>query len=124
MINYLEFVSDHYAGISINHAFKGLFLDRIPLVKKLKWREVVTARLLYGGLRQENMPGNGTVFRFPLTNNAVSTYTLDDGPYFEAGAGITNIFKILRIDVIKRFTYLNHPDISSWGIRWDLRFEL
>lgn len=124
MMNYLEFVSDRYAGISINHSFKGLFLDRIPLVKKLKWREVVTARMLFGGLRQENMPGNGNVFKFPVTDNAVSTYTLDDGPYFEAGAGITNIFKILRIDVIRRFTYLNHPDISSWGIRWDLRFEL
>ncbi|WP_298732822.1 DUF5686 family protein [uncultured Chitinophaga sp.] len=124
LMNSFEFVSDHYAGISINHAFKGFFFDRIPLLKKLKWREVVTGRLLYGGLREENRPGNGNVFQFPLTENRLSTYTLNDGPYFEAGAGITNIFKILRIDIIKRFTYLDHPGIRSWGIRWDLRFEL
>lgn len=124
MMNYLEFVSDHYAGISINHSFKGLFFDRIPLVKKLKLREVISGRLLFGGLRQENRPGSNSTYQFPTADNTASTYSLNTGPYFEAGAGITNIFKVLRINVIKRFTYLNHPDISSWGIRWDLRFEL
>lgn len=125
MMNYLEFVSDHYAGISIDHSFKGFFFDRIPLIKKLKWREVASCKLLIGGLRPENMPGaNNDALRFPRTGNVVSTYMLNGGPYFEAGAGIANIFKILRIDVIKRFTYLDHPGISEWSFRWGLNLEL
>lgn len=126
MMNYLEFVSDHYVGINIDHSFKGFFFDRIPLIKKLKWREVVSARVLWGGLRNENKPGSGApVFGFPTnSNNVATTFALDNGPYIEAGAGITRIFKILRIDVLKRFTYLNNPGISPWTIRWGIGLEL
>ncbi|WP_089918738.1 DUF5686 family protein [Chitinophaga rupis] len=124
MMNYLEFVSDHYAGISIEHSFKGFFFDRIPLIRKLKWREVISGRLLYGGLRAENQPWANGAFKFPVKDNVTATYTLNSGPYFEAGAGITRIFKVLRIDVIRRFTYLNHPSISQWSVRGGINFEL
>jgi len=124
MMNYLEFVSDHFAGISIDHSFKGFFFDRIPLIKKLKWREVISCRLLYGGLRAENQPGANGALKFPVKDNITATYTLNNGPYFEAGAGITRIFKILRIDVIRRFSYLDHPSVSQWSVRGGVNFEL
>ncbi|BAV06654.1 CarboxypepD_reg-like domain-containing protein [Filimonas lacunae] len=125
MMNYLEFVSDHYAGINIDHSFKGFFFDRIPLLKKLKWREGVSCRILWGGLRNENKPVTGNaVFSFPANNNVPTMFSLNNGPYIEAGAGISRIFKVLRVDVLKRFTYLNNPGVSPWTIRWGLGLEL
>jgi hypothetical protein len=125
LMNYLEFVSDHYVSISLDHYFRGFFFNKIPLLKRLKLREVVAGRLLYGGIRNENKPGssNGQIL-FPVTNNSVSTYALGGLPYFEASAGLSNIFKILRIDLVKRFTYLDHPGINQWGIRALFQVEL
>ena len=125
MMNYLEFVSDHYASISVDHYFKGFFFNRIPLLKRLKLREVIAGKLLFGGIRNENMPGssNGQI-QFSTTNNIISTYSLGSRPYFEASVGISNIFKVMRIDVVKRFTYLDHPGISSLGIRAAFHVEL
>jgi hypothetical protein len=57
LMNFLEFVSDHYATAYIDHYFNGFFFNKIPLLKKLKWREVIEAKVLYGGLRNENNPG-------------------------------------------------------------------
>jgi hypothetical protein len=78
-----------------------------------------------GGIRNENRPGNNTgQILFPLTNNIVSTYALGSRPYIEASAGISNIFKILRVDLVKRFTYLDHPGITRWGVRALFNVEL
>lgn len=125
MMNYLEFVSDHYASISVDHYFKGFFFNRIPLLKRLKLREVVAGKLLFGGIRNENIPGttDGQI-QFPLTHQIVSTYALGSKPYFEASVGISNIFKVMRVDVVKRFTYLDHPGISSLGVRAAFHVEL
>ena len=125
MMNYLEFVSDHFASLSVEHYFKWFFFNRIPLLKRLKLREVVAGKILFGGVRPENRPDaqNGQVL-FPVTNNAVVTYALNKRPYFEASAGITHIFKVLRVDLIRRFTYLNHPDITKWGVRASFNLEL
>ncbi len=125
MMNYLEFVSDHYASISVDHYFKGFFFNRIPLLKRLKLREVIAGKLLFGGIRNENIPGStGGQIQFPLTHQITSTYALGSQPYFEASVGISNIFKVMRIDVVKRFTYLDHPGISSLGIRAAFHVEL
>jgi hypothetical protein len=124
LMNFLEFVSDHYAAAYVDHYFNGFFFNKIPLLKKLKWREVVEAKILYGGLRNENNPEkNPALIQFPLTNGQVETFTLNNGPYIEGGFGITNIFKLVRVDFIKRFTYLNHPDIPTWGIRARVKFD-
>ena len=52
-----------------------------------------------------------------------TTFSLNDGPYIEGSVGISNIFKLFRVDVVKRFTYLDHPEIAKWGIRGRVRFE-
>jgi hypothetical protein len=125
MMNYLEFVSDHYASLSVDHYFKGFFFNRVPLLRRMKLREVLAGKILFGGVRAENKPGgsSGQVL-FPTTNNVVTTYTLDKQPYLEASAGITHIFKVLRVDLIRRFTYLSHPDITKWGLRASFNLEL
>jgi Family of unknown function (DUF5686)/CarboxypepD_reg-like domain len=124
LMNFLEFVSDHYATAYIDHYFNGFFFNKIPLLKKLKWREVIEAKILYGGLRSENDPGkNPNVVKFPLTNGQLETYSLSKTPYIEAGFAIANIFKLVRVDFIKRFTYLDHPQIPTWGIRVRTKFD-
>jgi hypothetical protein len=124
MMNFLEFVSDHYATAYVDHYFNGFFFNKVPLLKKLKWREVIEAKVLFGGLRDENNPArNPETLQFPLTNGKVETFVLGKTPYVEAGFGIANIFKLIRVDFIKRFTYLDHPDITKYGIRFRARFD-
>jgi hypothetical protein len=124
LMNFLEFVSDHYAGVDIDHYFNGFFFNKIPLLKKLKWREVIEAKILYGGLRAENDPNKTPdQVKFPLTNGKTETFSLSNQPYIEAGFAVANIFKLVRVDFIKRFTYLNHPDIPTWGIRFRTKFD-
>jgi hypothetical protein len=124
LMNFLEFVSDHYATAYIDHYFNGFFFNKIPLLKKLKWREVIEAKILYGGLRAENDPAkNPDQVKFPLTNGQLETFRLGRTPYIEAGFGIANIFKLVRVDFIERFTYLDHPEIPKWGIRVRTKFD-
>jgi hypothetical protein len=124
-MNYLEFVSDHYVGINFTHTFNGLLLNKIPLIQHLKWREFLSVKILYGGLRAENNPAlSQGLYRLPpATNGAYGTYALGSTPYIEAGVGIANIFKFLRVDVIRRFNYLNHPGASEYGIKFSFQPE-
>jgi len=124
LMNFLEFVSDRFASLNVDHHFNGFIFNRVPLLKKLDLREVMTAKVLYGSIRRENDPAlNPGLYRFPTENGVPITYTLNDGPYIEGSVGISNIFKLIRLDVVKRFTYLDHPDISTWGLRGRIRFE-
>ena len=119
MMNYLEFVSDHYASINIDQHFNGFFFNKVPLLRDLKLREVVSFKSLWGGVRQENNPANDpSLLQYPLNGDGRPiTYTLNSGPYMEASAGIENIFKLLRLDLVRRLTYLDHPDAPKWGVR-------
>lgn len=110
MMNYYEFVSDQYVNFFYTHHFDGFFFNKIPGLRKLKWREVVYFRGLYGTLTDKNVsfseyPGN--------------LRPLGKEPYLETGAGIENIFKVLRIYAIWRLTHLNDPgnqDVPKFGI--------
>jgi Family of unknown function (DUF5686)/CarboxypepD_reg-like domain len=124
LMNIGEFVSDHYAGINIDHFFGGFFLNKIPGIKRLRLREVIAAKILYGGLRDENNPAvNPSQMKFPLTNGLLSTYSLGAKPYVEASVGIYNILSIFRLDLVKRFTYLDHPNVSGLGLRISTNFN-
>jgi hypothetical protein len=125
LMNFQEFVSDHYAALSIDHHFNGLFFNRVPLLKKLKLREVISAKVLYGGVRDENNPlKNPDLIRYPMLEGMATTFAMDKNvPYFEGSVGVTNIFKLIRIDVVKRFTYLDHANVTPIGIRARFKFD-
>ncbi|MCX2496294.1 DUF5686 family protein [Pedobacter sp. PF22-3] len=125
LMNFLEFVSDHYVSINIDHNFNGFFFNKVPLIKKLKLREVVSFKALYGGLRNENNPNfQSGLYQLPVyENGAQRTYALGNEPYMEGSVGVGNIFKLLRVDLVKRFNYLNHPEVSEWGIRARVKFD-
>ena len=108
LMNYYEFVSDQFVALRATHRFNGFFLDKFPLLRKLKWREVVTANILMGKVTDANRN---------ILVDPGSFYSVSH-PYIEAGVGIENILKFGRIDFIKRFSYLDHPDVSKFGIRF------
>ncbi|MCM1031159.1 MAG: DUF5686 and carboxypeptidase regulatory-like domain-containing protein [Oscillibacter sp.] len=101
-MNYYEFASDLWASFIWEHHFKGFFWGKIPLMKRLKWREVFIFKGLIGTLTDKN---NGSLLNtqayllFPEGMSSVSK------PYFEAGVGIENIFRIFRVDAIWRLTH-------------------
>lgn len=111
MMNYYEFASDQYGSVTVEHHFQGFFLNHIPLMRRLKWREVATAKYLVGSISNENMK----VLDFPTGMGEVSK------PYSEVGIGVENIFKVIRVDAMWRLTHLDNPNIERFGIRAGLQ---
>lgn len=125
LMNFLEFVSDKYASINYFHNFGGFFLGRVPLLKKLKWREIITFKSLWGGLDADSRPSseNG-LLRFPVDEKGQSlTYTLEKKPYIETSIGIGNIFRFVRVDYVRRLNYNDNPNVAKWGIRTRVKVE-
>ena len=118
MMNALEFVTDQYVSFNATYYLKGWILNRIPGIKWLRLREVLSFNMIYGGLTDKNNP-TLTPGLFLLPDG---TQPLGSTPYMECSVGLENIFKILRIDYYRRLTYLDHPDIKKGGIRFALRF--
>ena len=117
MMNALEFVTDQYVSFNATYYLKGWILNRIPGIKWLRLREVLSFNMIYGGLTDKNNP-TLTPGLFLLPDG---TQPLGSTPYMECSVGLENIFKILRIDYYRRLTYLDHPDIKKGGIRIALR---
>lgn len=115
MMRYYEFASDQFVSLSVYHHFEGLFLNKVPLLRKLKWREVVTAKGVWGSVNDANRK----TLIFPTTLSA-----LDNGPYFEASAGIENIFKVFRIDAFWRLNYRLPNAIDNFGLKFGFQFAL
>ncbi len=118
MMNALEFVTDQYVSFNATYYLKGWILNRIPGIKWLRLREVLSFNMIYGGLTDKNNP-TLTPGLFLLPDG---TQPLGSTPYMECSVGLENIFKILRIDYYRRLTYMDHPDIKKGGIRIALRF--
>lgn len=124
LMNFQEFVSDRFLGISVDHHFNGLFFNRVPLLKKLKLREVVSVKVLYGGVRDENDPAKDpSLIKYPLFEGSPTTFALNKKPYIEGSVGIANIFKLIRVDLVKRFNYLENPYVATLGIRARFKFD-
>ncbi|MCB0401804.1 MAG: carboxypeptidase-like regulatory domain-containing protein [Flavobacteriales bacterium] len=116
MMNFMEFLSDEYTSVKLNYYFNGFIFNKIPLFKRLKWREVISAKALYGNLTSENDPTvHPDLFRFPTDPDGnQSIFTFDKGiPYVEVSAGIMNFFKVFRIELLQRLTYLDNPNIGT-----------
>lgn len=120
LMNFMEFASDRYAGLTIDYHLKGFILNRIPLVNKLKLREVFCFKALYGGIRNSNLPQyNKSLLLFPAdANGRPIVNSFGNVPYIEASVGVENVLQLLRIDFVKRFTYTNLPNAPQTGIRF------
>jgi hypothetical protein len=125
LMNFLEFVSDQYVSISIDHNFNGFFFNKIPLLKHLKLRDVMSFKALYGNISDANNPlVTPGLVQFPVDQfGNQSTFTLDKVPYMEMSVGVSNIFKLFRIDLVRRLSYLNNPNVSEYGIRARFKFD-
>lgn len=123
LINNMEFLNDRYASLDVSWDLNGKIFNRIPLLKKLKWREAIGFKMLYGHLTDKNNPlkhpGDSELFLFPTRDGRPTSFVMDPKtPYMECSIGVHNIFKILHIDYVRRLNYLNHPDANKWGVRF------
>ena len=118
-MNYFEFVSDQFASIQYNHNFEGLLFNRIPLIKKLKWRLIGSANVLMGSQRSANREIMKEVDN-PLRVKFEDRYSFDSldptKPFAEVGYGIDNIFKVFRLQAFHRLTYLDNPKAERFRV--------
>src|SRR5690606_11680749 len=125
MMNDLEFVNDQYVKLHIEHRFLGFILNKVPLLKRLNMREVVGFKLLYGNVRPENRPENNpAVYWVPQdADGNQTTFTMRRRPYMEVNAGFENILNVLRVEYVRRLSYLNHPAIDKGGVRFSVNID-
>jgi Family of unknown function (DUF5686) len=122
LMNYFEFVTDRSVSLRLDQHFEGLLLNAIPGLRKLNWRLVGTANILYGELSKNARDANG---------NAPELGNIHE-PYMEAGYGVENIFKFLRVDFIHRLTYRDQPNVidaqqqehQNFGVKFSAQFRL
>ena len=123
LINNMEFLNDRYASLDVSWDLNGKIFNRIPLLKKLKWREYLGVKCLWGELTDKNNPNNETyagsveLMAFPE-----GCYVMDPKrPYVEVIAGIHNIFKILHVEYVQRLNYTSLPTAQKRGVRMMVR---
>lgn len=123
MINNMEFLNDRYASLDVAWDLNGKILNRIPLLKKLKWREYIGVKTLWGKLTDRNNPtllanaGDPMLWAFPM-----GSYVMDaKRPYVELIAGVHNIFKILHVEFVHRCNYTHLPTAKRNGVRFMMR---
>ena len=133
LINNMEFLNDRYASLDVSWNMQGKLFNRIPLIKKLKWREFIGVKCLWGELTDKNNPfleqnrNDKMLMMFPghYREGGVFNYSsnvMDPKiPYVEITAGIHNIFKLLHVEYVRRLNYNHLPTANQWGIRLMIR---
>lgn len=123
LINNMEFLNDRYASIDASWDLNGKIFNRIPLLKKLKWREYLGVKALWGKLTDKNNPylaqneNSSVLMQFPE-----GCYVMDPHkPYVELIAGVHNIFKLLHVEYVHRCNYNELPTAHKNGIRLMMR---
>ena len=127
LINNMEFLNDRYVSFMYSWDLNGKIFNRIPLIKKLKWREYIGCNVLWGTLTDKNNPfleshaNDARLLHFPgkwrENGYEYQSRVMDRKvPYVEVIAGIHNIFKIFHIEYVRRVNYLR-DGTQKWGIR-------
>ncbi|GHE40406.1 DUF5686 family protein [Sphingobacterium griseoflavum] len=120
-----EFVADEYIRLAVEHKLQGFIFNKIPLIKRLNLREIWGVKMFYGSLTERNNPYvSDEVIRFD--QNAAGqtlTHIMDKSPYWEGKVGIDNIFRILRVEYVKRLNYLDLPDVQRDAYRVSLQLN-
>ncbi len=118
-MNRYEFATDKYASLSVQQSFGSFPFKYVPLLKRLKWRSLITFKGVMGGMSEANKIANGY---YDSTINYHFTIP-DKTPYMETGVGIDNIFHLIRIDAVWRLNYLNNPGICKFGLKGSLELK-
>jgi hypothetical protein len=116
----MEFINDRFVSWEMTYFMNGWLFNRLPLIKELQLREVLSFRGWFGDLSDKNNPEiNGeNLYKFPE-----NTYMMGDRPYMEVGVGIENIFKLIRLDYIWRLSYRDHERAPDSGLRLKMKFS-
>jgi len=114
MMNYMEYAADKFVNLHSELMFNGIIMNQIPLIKNLNLREICSFNVAYGSLNESHK----LQLDYPTY-----MYSMDK-PYMEVGVGFANILRILNLQSVWRLTDLNHPGVSTWGIRACLRLNL
>lgn len=114
LMNYLEFVADEYVSVALDHHLEGWIWNKFPALRKLKFKEVLTARMAYGSLSERNR-----IFNLYQQQGVQAPKAI---PYLEAGMGLENILKVLRVDALWRLNY-HVPTADNFGIRFHLTIQ-
>ena len=123
LIDNMEFLNDRFASFYISWDFNGKIFNRIPLLKKLKWREYVGFRCLWGELSDKNNPfleqnaQSDVLMMFPSGCRVMDPKK----PYYELSLGIHNIFKLIHVEYVRRLNYTDYPGVHKDGIRFMVR---
>lgn len=120
MMRNMEFLSDRYAYWAVCWDLNGKILNRIPLIKKLKWREYIAFKGMWSTLTDKNNPtleankGDQLLFEMPT-----ESYVMDKNkPYMEVVVGVHNIFKFFGVDYVRRINYNDHANSKRNGVRF------
>ena len=125
LINTMEFLNDRFFSMMMTWDLNGKLLNRIPLVKKLHWREIIGVRMLWGALSDKNNPflaenqGSSHLMYFPDGVNIMES----NRPYAELVIGIHNIFKFFHVEYVRRLSYNELPTSPKWGMRYVIAFS-
>ena len=123
MLHNMEFFMDRRVFWSVAWNMNGKIFNRIPLLKKLKLREYVAFRGVWGTLTDKNNPwknsGDAMLYEFPEGSYPISP----SKPYMEVAVGVRNIFKIFGVDYVRRINYHEHPGTKKNGVRVNLTFS-
>ena len=123
LVNNMEFLNDRYASLMLSWDMNGKLLNRLPLIRRLKWREFFGVNVLWGALSDKNNPflaknaGNSLLMQFPEGCHVMDSHR----PYVEVVAGIHNIFKLIHVEYVRRLTYLDLPTSQKQGVRFTFR---
>lgn len=107
-----EFIMDRWVGIHAYYHMNGLIFDRIPILKKLGLREVISYSFLWGDMSKKNLPTSPGLYLY-----SEGVEPMQNTWYMEGSIGLENIFKLFRVDIFRRFTQLDKPNIDKWGLR-------
>ena len=125
LINNMEFLNDRYASVDLAWDMNGKIFNRIPLLKKLKWREYIGFKSLWGSLTDKNNPflfqnmGDATLMYFPEGSHVMDPKR----PYMELIVGVHNIFKLFHVQYVRRLNYNELPTAHKQGVRLMMRMS-
>jgi hypothetical protein len=114
LMNEGEYSADQFASVWLQHKFQGYFLNKIPLLKKLGWRERVFFKGAVGTISDRNRN------YYQLPNNMSSIEDI----YAETGFGISNIFKVFEANFAWRLTQREKRDVRTFGFLVGFNFEI